>query len=176
MYLDNSETDRLKIRALRISDIEVWERFFENNPNLKYLGLNENIDKHSQAEEWINMQLKRYEDQRYGHHALIDKVSGSFIGQCGLLSQQVEGKTEIEVGYHILPEFWGFGYATEASSRFIKYAFENKLAESIISIIDVRNKASQNVAKKNAMIAEKQIRMYGLNVLIYRIYNNFLNL
>ncbi len=171
MYLEGAETKRLKIRALTKSDIDDWMRFFENNPNLKYLGLDNNPDSKYQAEQWIQMQLSRYEENRYGHHALIDKHNGRFIGQCGLLSQEVEGKTEIEVGYHILPEFWGLGFATEASSKFIDYAFENKLSESIISIIDVRNKASQKVAVKNGMTMEKQIEMYGLKVLIYRIIN-----
>jgi hypothetical protein len=39
MYLNNSETNRVKIRKLSHSDIRDWEYFFINNADLDYLRL-----------------------------------------------------------------------------------------------------------------------------------------
>ncbi len=169
MYLDGSETKRLVIRKLEISDIAVWESFFENNASLAFLGLDLSIDNKAQAKDWIERQLWRYENNKYGHHALIDKQSNTFIGQCGLLTQEIDNKIETEIGYHILPKYWGKGYATEAAKKFRDYAFSNNLCKSLISIIDIRNIASQKVAEKNGMKNTKQVRYYNLDVFVYRI-------
>lgn len=170
MYLHNTETNRLKIRKLELSDIDEWEQFFVNNPNIEYLGLDDSLDNQSQAEDWIKRQLLRYESNGFGHHALIEKESGKFIGQCGLLTQEIEGKIEIELGYHILPEFWGNGFATEAAKKFKTFAFAEDICSTLISVIDIRNTPSQNVARKLGMQAEKQIPFFGLEVFIFRTY------
>lgn len=169
MYLNGASTSRLEIRPLKLSDIPVWETFFENNPSLPYLGLNLRLNKRDQSTSWVKRQLERYDKGLYGHHALIHKESKKFIGQCGLLRQEIEGKKELEIGYHILPQYWGKGYATEAALKFRDYAFENKLNDTLISVIDIRNIASQNVARKIGMQKGEQIRCFNLDVLIFRI-------
>jgi RimJ/RimL family protein N-acetyltransferase len=91
------------------------------------------------------------------------------VGQCGILAQVVDDIPELEVGYHILPQYWGKGYAPEAAKFFINYAFENNLADSIISVIDVGNIKSQRVAEKNGLYREKQTVQMGDDVFVYRI-------
>jgi RimJ/RimL family protein N-acetyltransferase len=175
MYLNKIETRRLKFRTLTTADTKIWESFFINNPNLEYLGLDNSLNIQEQSIDWINRQLERYKCKRFGHHALIEKHSGKFIGQAGILTQEIEGKTEIEIGYHILPVFWRQGFATEAALKIRDFAFENEIASSLISIIDIRNKGSQRVAEKLRMKVEKQIKLYGLNVFIYRVDNYIIN-
>ena len=169
MYLDGHETERLLIKKLSIDDIPVWEEFFVNNPSLPYLGLDLSLSSSEQAARWIQFQLERYSIRRYGHHALIDKHTGAFIGQCGLLTQLVDGESVLEVGYHILPKYWGNGYATEAARKFRDFAFESNLCDKLVSIIDVRNIASQKVAEKNGMKKSKQVKYFNLDVFIYHI-------
>jgi len=77
----------------------------------------------------------------------------------------------VEVGYHIFKKYWGQGYAPEAAIAFINYGFENKLAPSVVSIIDVRNIQSQRVAQKNGLKQDKQTKWADLDVFIYRIDN-----
>ena len=169
MYLNGAQTDRLNIRKLEIGDIEVWRTFFENNSYLKYLGLDLSLDSKTQSIDWIERQLWRYDNNSYGHHALIDKNTNKFVGQCGLLTQEVENKKEIEIGYHILPKYWGKGYATEAAKKIRDFAFENEITDTLISIIDIRNAASQKVAEKIGMKRTKQIKYDVLDVYVYRI-------
>ncbi|MCP4552585.1 MAG: hypothetical protein GY834_11210, partial [Bacteroidetes bacterium] len=73
MYLDGTETKRLLIRKLEISDISIWESFFKNNSFLPFLGLDLTLNIKAQSKDWIERQLWRYENNMYGHHALIDK-------------------------------------------------------------------------------------------------------
>jgi len=81
----------------------------------------------------------------------------------------VDGKKELEVGYHILREYWGRGYAPEAAQAFIKYGAENSDFDSIISIIHRENKNSIAVALKNGLKKEKETTWFDLPVSIYRI-------
>jgi len=120
------------------------------------------------AERFLAKQFVRYKEKTFGLQALIEKQTGEFIGLCGLLLQTVDGKPELEVGYQILPRYWGKGYATEAARMFMDYAAENKLNDSIISVIDVGNVASEKVAEKNGLTREKRIDYQGLDVWVYR--------
>lgn len=169
MYLDTHETERLWIRKLETSDISGWEAYFTNNPSLPLLGLD---DERSAAEKsgfWIGRQLERYAQSGLGHKALILKQTGKLVGQCGLLCQHIDGKDEIEIGYHLLPEYWGQGYASEAAQFFKKYAFENKICDSVVSIIHINNLLSQRVAIKNGMQQTHQTRWNNKPVYVYRI-------
>lgn len=168
-YLDKKETERLFIRPLTLGDIELWTPFFTHPNSIKYfpkfLSGNPEID----ATSWIQKQLDRYTDGRHGLMALIEKSTGDFVGQCGLLTQEIDGKTEIEIGYSLLPQFEGKGYATEAAQLFKKYAFEKNTIDSVVSIIDIGNIPSQNVAMRNGMTKGKMVKDYfGIDVFIFR--------
>ena len=169
MYLDGAETDRLLIRKLDAGDIITWQSFFIDNESLPFLGIDLSLDAYAQSRDWIERQLWRYANNKFGHHALIEKQTNIFIGQCGLLTQEIENQAEIEIGYHILPAYWGKGYATEAARKFRDYAFENDICSSLISIIDTRNTASQHVAEKLGMSITRRTNYLNLDVYIYRV-------
>lgn len=151
MYLTEAQTERLLIRPLQTADTKAWEAFFVNNPNLPILGLDDDRSVQQKAQDWIAAQHKRYEENRFGHMALVHRETDRLIGQCGLLLQEVEGRPEIEIGYHILPEYWKQGYASEAAQFFRHYAFGNGISDSLISIIHLENVGSQKVAMNNGM-------------------------
>jgi len=168
-YEDHLETKRLFTRFLTSEDIFIWTNFFNDKEAVELFptfGLNTNEER---AKNWIDKSIARYQENRFGLQALIDKQSNDFIGQCGLMEQVVDGETEIEVGYHIFKKYWGRGYAPEASRAFIDYAFRNDLTDSVISIIDTRNIKSQRVADKNGLKKVKQTNWSGIDVFIYRI-------
>jgi len=172
VYQDNLESPRVLTRYLTKDDIKSWSSFFNDDEATEFLpnpGIQSNEER---SAYWIEKQLNRYRNKLFGLQALISKETNEFIGQCGLLTQTVDEKIEVEVGYHIFKKYWGRGYAPEAAKIFIDFAFRNDLANSIISIINVNNIKSQRVANKNFLIREKQAVWSGLDVYIYRIDNS----
>lgn len=167
-YEDNLQTDRLITRMLTKEDTPVWEDFFKDEKAIEFFPAYTKTDKERSA-EWIERQLTRYAENRYGLQALIDKKKNLFIGQCGLLEQEVDGKKEIEVGYHIFKKYWGHGFAPEAARLFINYAFTNNLTDTIISIIHSKNIKSQRVAGKNGLVKDNHTNWLDMDVYIYRI-------
>lgn len=168
-YEDGLITERLYTRFLTPDDIEPWTKFFEDKESIQYFPWIGNDTAAGRSKQWIERQFLRYKENRYGLQALILKDTNEFIGQCGLLKQDVNGIFELEVGYHIFKKYWGNGYAPEAAKAFFDYGFNNKQAESIISIIHIENTKSQRVAKKNGLIREKQIKWVDMDVFIYRM-------
>lgn len=167
-YEDGLLTERLYTRFLQPEDAAVWSGFFKDKEAVQYFpAFTMAQDEHSTF--WMERQLARYKEKRYGLQALIHKQTNEFVGQCGLMLQEIDGKQELEVGYHIFKKYWGQGYAPEAAKVFLNYGFANKLAPSIISIIDIRNVQSQRVANKNGLVREKQTKWADLDVFIYRI-------
>ena len=169
IYNDHLESERLITRFLTSEDMFVWTDFLKDKEAVEFL-LTYGIDTlEERAKYWIDKQLNRYKENKFGLQALLDKNSNALIGQCGLIKQEVDGQIEIEVSYHVIKKYWGQGYAPEAARVFIDYAFENNLTDSVISIIDIRNIKSQKVAIKNGLKREKQTRWMDLDVFIYRI-------
>lgn len=169
LYTDQLESERLRTRKLSLDDVEAWAQFFEDKEAVEFLpnlGFTSTKDR---AKHWIEKQLGRYAENRYGLQALINKATNEFVGQCGLLAQVVDGEQKVEVGYHIFKKHWGQGYAPEAAKLFIDYGFNNDQASSIISIINTGNIKSQKVALKNGLIKVKQTVWSDLDVFIYQI-------
>lgn len=162
------ETERLKTRFLTEEDYLVWAHFLNDPESVRFFPNAKFQSTEERAVFWITKQLNRYKENRYGLHALIDKNTGEFIGQCGLLLQEVDGKKEVEVGYHVFRKYWGNGYAPEAAIAFKNYAFDNNLANSVVSIIHKDNFRSQNVALKNGMKKEKETTWMDLPIFLFR--------
>lgn len=167
-YLQQRETDRLIIRPLTMQDEPAWNEFTMDEEATKYFPTEWKLMPQS-AKEWIQFQQKRYRENKYGLQALVDKWTGKLIGQCGLLAQHVDGVDELEIGYHLMREYWGHGFAIEAASAWKSWAFEAGLADSIVSIIEITNTPSQRVAERNGMSREKQTVYYEQDVFIYRV-------
>ena len=171
-FPDQLQTERLQTAFLTLEDVPAWSEFFANPEAIRFLfieslGLPTN---EAVAEHMIQKQLDRYAAHRYGLQKLVRRVTGEFIGCCGLLLQEVDGQKEIEVGYHIFPAYWGQGYATEAAKCFIDLAFNSNQTDHVISIIDVENYASIRVAEKNGLTLDSRTTwMNNEPVVIYRI-------
>jgi [ribosomal protein S5]-alanine N-acetyltransferase len=167
--LHGQQTSRLNFRSVLESDYNVWLKFFQD-PNTSLHWVEEKESAEDACKNWYQKQFWRYENNMGGMNALIEKSSGLLVGHCGLLLQTVDGTIELEIGYSLLPEFWGKGYALEAATKCKDFAFENGLTESLISIISLTNLPSQKVALNNGMTIEKETTYKGNKVFIFRIH------
>ena len=68
------------------------------------------------------------------------------IGCCGFHVDELP--ETLEMGYHFLPQFWGHGYATEAASACLTYAFEQWGAKRIVAYVHPENHASRRLLER----------------------------
>ena len=120
----------------------------------------------AEAQDWLNKQLARYENDGFGLWAVVLKETDEMIGQCGLTMQDVEGRHVVEVGYLFQKAFWHKGYCTEAAMACKEYAFECLNIDEVFSIIRDNNIPSQGVAKRNGMAVSGSFvkHYYGIDM------------
>jgi RimJ/RimL family protein N-acetyltransferase len=106
---------------------------------------------------WIDWNVGLYRDRGFGLWILTLRDTGEFVGECGLTPQQVEGTTEIEVGYQLLKRFWGRGLASEAAAASRDFARDVAGLDRLVALIDSRNTASQHVAANIGLRFERDV-------------------
>lgn len=168
LLLVGQQTERLRFRKLQVSDFETWLPFHQDKrTSVHWEGLPE--EPVTACQQQFESTFRRYKEGRGGMNALILKSTDKLIGLCGLLPQTVDTIQELEMGYSILPLYWGRGFATEAAKKCRIFAGKNQLANSLISIIQVDNIASQSVALKTGMELDKTTMYHDNIVHIYRV-------
>ena len=75
----------------------------------------------------------------------IYQADGALVGVCGLHARKVGC---YELGYHLLPQFWQQGYATEAARGVIRFAQQVLQAPALIAGHNPENLASKHVLEK----------------------------
>jgi [ribosomal protein S5]-alanine N-acetyltransferase len=86
----------------------------------------------------------------------------TFIGWFAL--KTLDKTAFIEIGYRLLPAFWGKGYATEMSRELIRYGFDKLQLTQIVGVIDPANLASRRVLQKVGLRYVKDDFFYGTAV------------
>lgn len=84
--------------------------------------------------------------QGFAMFSVIEKDTGRWIGRVG--PWYPEGWPGTEVGWGIARDRCRLGYATEAATAAIDWAFETLGWNEVIHVIDADNVASQGVARK----------------------------
>jgi RimJ/RimL family protein N-acetyltransferase len=90
-------------------------------------------------------------------------------GECiGWFTFKYVPKTiEIEVGYRLLPEAWGQGFATEGARELVRYGFDDLGLERIIGVTHPDNLASQRVLMKAGLVDEGWGQYYGQRLRLF---------
>lgn len=158
------ETERLRLRRFRREDVDAVFAIIGDAVAMKYYP--KTFDR-KDAEEWVGRNFRRYAEHGYGFYAITLKDADEMIGDCGIIRQEIDGRVELEVGYHLRRDHWGRGYATEAAKACMSYGFDVLGAKKLISLIRPENVPSRRVAERNGMKIERQIMHWGLQHLVY---------
>ena len=159
----------MRFRLFREKDFNEWITFYEDPESTAFWeGIPENPEE--ACRQQFHRIFERYEKGLGGMNALTDIDTGALIGMCGLLVQEVDDQQELEIGYSLLPDYRGQGYATEAGLLCRDQVFKNGWASSLISIIHVENEPSKQVARRLGMKPEQQTTYKGNPVRIFRVY------
>ena len=158
------ETARLRLRRFRDEDANAVFAIIGDKVAMQFYPKTFNPE---DAKQWVARNQRRYREDGYGLFAVTLKDSEEVIGDCGIIKQNVEGETAMEVGYHFRRDQWGRGYATEAARACLMLAFDAFGADKVISLIRPENMPSRRVAERNGMRLDREVVHYGLPHLVY---------
>lgn len=145
-------TARLAFRQMTAGDLDDMAALLGDPEVMRYYPRPKNRD---EALAWINKNRRLYQQQGFGLWLITLRVTGEFVGDCGLTPQEVDGTVEIEVGYHVRADLQGHGYATEAAAACRDHARDDLDTRRLIAIIHPGNVPSQRVAEKIGLFYER---------------------
>ena len=82
---------------------------------------------------------------------------GTLIGNCGI-RRKLRNESEADIGYELVPDYWGSGYATEAAQAMVEFGFKKLRLHRISSWCIADNTASTRVLKKVGLRLEGRLR------------------
>ena len=143
------ETDRLILRPFEPRDLDAYAAMNADPQVMRFYPMTYSREK--SADSMANCQ-ESWETQGYGFSAVTDK-EGAFLGLCGLslFSAESPFSPKVEIGWRLTPAAWGKGYASEAAKGWLKFGFEQKGLDQIVSFTAVPNKPSAKVMQRIGM-------------------------
>lgn len=143
------ETDRLKFRAIKKSDLnDIYE--YSSNPKTSQYLLWEPHKSLEYTKKFIEIVLAKYKLGDYHDWAIVLKENKKMIGTCGF-TRIDEQNSIAEIGYVLNPLYWGYGLATEAAKKILDFAFNILGVNRVEARFLFGNEASLNVMTKLGM-------------------------
>ena len=149
------ETPRMVLRRLEPRDLDALFLLYRDPDVRRYFPDGTRTFEETKRElEWF--QHGHPEFPTLGLWATVERASGAFLGRCGLLPWEIQGKREVELAFLIDKSRWGEGLATEAASAIVDYAHTRLGLSRLICLVTPGNLASIRVASKIGMSFERE--------------------
>ena len=142
------DTDRCHLRYPKLDDAQRAFSAFVSPFFPKLLPLGQ-INSLKQTHTWIQNAQTGWEAGESYTWSVLRKSDHLLVGQVTLAKTTVSGRWSLAFWIH--PENWGNGYATEASTRAIEFAFTELSASSVWAATGYWNQASASVLNKLGM-------------------------
>ena len=154
------ETDRLKLRMWRESDIEPNTAMLADSASGRFITADGKPITDAFV-GWRNAAVMagHWALHGFGYFVVEEKRSGRFAGRVGPWFPP--GWPGFEVGWGIARDFRAKGYAVEATRASIDWVFATFEIDRIIHCIDRENVASQAVARRLGAGIDREIDLFG---------------
>ncbi|MDP3632561.1 GNAT family N-acetyltransferase [Phenylobacterium sp.] len=148
------ETDRLILRPPCAADFEPWCAFMADEEAARHIG---GLQAPSVVWRALCSVTGAWTISGFSMFSVIEKATGDWVGRLG--PWQPEGWPGTEVGWGIIRDRWGKGYATEGSIAATDWAFDNFDWHEVVHTIDPANTASAAVARRLGSTILRQAQM-----------------
>jgi RimJ/RimL family protein N-acetyltransferase len=149
------KTGRLLLRELTPEDGEFICQLLNEPSFLRFVG-DRGIRTVDDARSWIAAGPRAmYTRHGYGLYLVALRSTGEPMGICGLVSR--EWLEEPDIGFSLLPAWWGKGYAFEAASAVMMEAGVHRLSR-VLAITNPDNSSSIRLLEKLGFHFWKTVR------------------
>ncbi|USD37003.1 GNAT family N-acetyltransferase [Ferrimonas sp. SCSIO 43195] len=162
------DTERLQMRHFTLADLEAVYAFSSHEEVTRYTGDAGMVRSRDDARRIIEeVWLAEYQRYGYARYALVHKGDNRVIGFCGMKYETHIGATDI--GYRMLPQYWGQGLAKEAVAALLPYARDVLGLKRIVGdVVDV-NLASARLLQRAGFKQIDQFEDQGFTLLRFEL-------
>ncbi|MBW5448837.1 GNAT family N-acetyltransferase [Cohnella sp. CFH 77786] len=164
------ETERLILRRQTTEDAAFILKLINDPDWIRFIG-DRGVRTVDEARDYIvKYPLDMYARFGFGFYLTELKDRGVPIGICGLAKRDY--LEDADIGYALLPEFRGQGYAYEAASGVMEYAQSRLGLKRLVAITSEDNHDSGKLLEKlglrfEGVVAygdtEEKVRLFGIN-------------
>lgn len=153
------ETERLDMRWLTADDAPFMLRIWNDPAFVRYVGdrgLRSDDDARRALESGP---LRMYADFGYGPYYLSLRHTGAPVGVCGLFRRK--GLDDPDIGFALLPEYRGGGYAREAAEAVVTQARTTLGLARLTAIVSAENRHSVRLIEKLGLSFDRMLALEG---------------
>jgi RimJ/RimL family protein N-acetyltransferase len=149
-------TKRLLLRVPVETDIDFVAALFSRQELVAHRP-DPTPDTREESARRLARDMGHWRSRGFGRWA-VEADSGP-IGFGGVtVSREFEG---LNLSYHLHPDSWGKGYATELVRQVLDFAFNGLHAERVIGLVRPVNVASRNVLEKCGFTLQREVMLHG---------------
>lgn len=155
------ETERLIIRPMSLEDGEFLLDLYNRPKFIQFIG-DRHIKTVSDAENYIkNKFLPQFEKLGFGNYMVITKDENKKIGGVGIFER--DGLDVVDIGFSLLEEFEGKGYAYEAAIKVKSIGMDEFGLKKLSAITAKDNFSSQKLIEKLGLKFKNHVTLPGEN-------------
>jgi ribosomal-protein-alanine N-acetyltransferase len=159
------DTERTVVKRFTAEDSEL---FFRINGNPDVVHFIRPVKTREESDTFLQENLNFYLDTScLGRYAVFSKDDGRFLGTFSFL--YLSGEADFHLGYALVPEAWGQGFATELVRSGIPCFFSRTDKNSVFAITSAANAASQKVLLKAGFLHKGQVEEHGQTLELFCI-------
>jgi RimJ/RimL family protein N-acetyltransferase len=151
------ETERLRLRWLTLDDADLMLAIWNDPAFIRFVGDRGIRTLEEARDEMETGALTLYTSYGFGPYRMALKDDDKPIGICGLF--QRDNLDDPDIGYGVLPDYCGKGYAYEAARAVMDYARRDLDLRRLVAIISPDNEASIGLIRKLGLRFERMHRM-----------------
>lgn len=138
-------TKRLFARKFEFGDLPAYTNLHTNKNVMNLIPLPVWDEERSKIE--LANRVTNYDDPNTDKfiYGIVKKEGDVLIGGCGIVRI---GENNYEIGYRLIEDYWGNGYASEIAEGLIKHSFTHFNASRIFAEAYVKNPASIHILSK----------------------------
>jgi [ribosomal protein S5]-alanine N-acetyltransferase len=139
------DTARLLLTRLQAADFDDLHAMHSDPQVMATLG---GVRSRDETQRVLDLLVSNWETDGFGYWLARERASGGFAGRGGLRRVRLEGRPEVEVGYALMPAYWGRGLATELARESVRVAFAELGVRELVCFTLPINRASQQVMQR----------------------------
>ncbi len=133
-------TPRLTIRPFLLEDAAFILRLLNEPSFIQNIG-DKGVRTLDQAKDYLRTgPMASYQTHGHGLWMVEHQATSMPMGMCGLIKR--DALPAVDLGYAFLPEFWGQGYAREASAACLAFGRGDLGLVNFLAIVSPENRAS----------------------------------
>jgi [ribosomal protein S5]-alanine N-acetyltransferase len=161
-----TETPRLLIDHFTEDDAPFVLRILNTPGWIQFIG-DRNVRTLEAAEKYTKERfMAGYVKPGFGMYAVRLKETGATVGMCGLLKR--DHLEHADIGYALLPEYGGKGYALEAAAAVLEYANNTLQLDPVLAIVTPGNTGSVKLLEKLHFVLQGTSLHNGEELLLFK--------